>query len=311
MPLIDQVDPELLPQLEAPAATAVPISRETMGEVRALSEQRQKTKPVYGSTQSRKVTVEGRAGPVDLFIFETETTGKPKPCLLWLHGGGYIMGRAEDMWNGPLFAERAGCTVVSVKYRLAPEHPFPAGLEDAFAAMNWISDNAGTLNINPERIAVGGASAGAGLAAGLALYNRDRNGPQVAFQLLLYPMLDNLHDTPSGRLSDHPIWCRADSLAAWEMYLDGLPGTAASPYAAPARATEHSNLPPAFICVGEVDLFLDESQDYGRRLNKAGVDCEVKTYPGMFHGGEAAGSETAVGKRMIDDFVEALKMALT
>lgn len=305
MTQLDRVDPALLPQLDGPSRP--PISQETLPQVREISRQRSANAPAYGQTTPRRETI---SGDLDLYIFEPTPRTTPAPCLLWLHGGGYIMGQAADMWHGPLFAEQTGCVVVSVDYRLAPEHPFPAALIDAFAALNWLANNAAPLGIDPTRIAIGGASAGAGLAAGLALYTRDQGGPIPSFQLLLYPMLDNLHDTPSGRLADHPVWPRSDSLAAWELYLGGVPGRAASPYAAAARATDLAGLPPARIVVGEVDLFLDENASYAKRLTQAGVPVEFQTYPGMFHSGEVAGANTAIGKRMINDTVAALRVAM-
>ena len=122
-------------------------------------------------------------------------------------------------------------------------------------------------------------------------------------------MIDNLHDKASGRISDHPVWCLSDSLAAWDMYLDGTPGLNASPYAAPSRAHDLSGLPPAFLSVGDVDLFLDENVDYASRMKKSGGTCGIQTYPGVFHAAEVAGFDTLVGRRMIDDYVAALQAA--
>lgn len=303
---IDRVDPELRPNLPSAEEAGPPVSRQSLAEVRRESERRNDEKPAFGTTIPRVSSVPTQGGPLNLYVFKAKQSAKPMPCLLWFHGGGYIMGRGRDMWHGPLLAERAGCVVISVDYRLAPEHPHPAGIEDAFSALKWVHENAHELNIDPSRIAVGGASAGGGLAAGLALYNRDHENLPLAFQLLLYPMIDNLHDTPSGRLADHPSWRRSDSLAAWEMYLGGELGAKASPYAAPSRATDHSGLPPAYLCVGEVDLFLDENIEYANRLNGSKVTCEIRTYAGVYHGAEGAGAATKIGKAIIDDYVAAL-----
>ena len=177
---IDHVNSGLLPQLLTRCDLDLPITRRTLKAVRDRSSQRIATKPAFGTTAPRSEVIATPDGPVCLDILEPKGRSKCNPCLLWLHGGGYIMGQSKDMWNGPLFAEKTGCTVVSVDYRLAPEHPFPAGLNDAFSALNWVHNNADTLQIDPSRIAVGGASAGAGLAAGLALYTRDRGGPLSA-----------------------------------------------------------------------------------------------------------------------------------
>ena len=311
MSILQSVDPELRALL-VEDEEIIPITRHTLPSIRARSAERYQLRPVYGSTIPTKQTITSDGVDLDLFLFAPpQTTPAPRPCLIWLHGGGYIMGRADDMWNGPLFAEQANCLVISVDYRLAPEHPYPAGLHDAVAALDWAHTNAKDLNIDPNRIAVGGASAGAGLAAGLALYNRDLGNLPIAFQLLLYPMLDNLHDTASGQRPDHPIWNRADSLSAWEMYLNGTPRSGAPCYAAPSRVTDLSDLPTAMISVGDVDLFLDENIQYAQALRSHGVTCELRQYPGMIHAGEVAGHATKVGTAMIHDYVSALKQSFS
>ena len=230
-------------------------------------------------------------------------------AVLWIHGGGYILGAAEDD-RARLIAEHLGCTVVSVDYRLAPEHPFPAGVEDCYSSLVWMGQHAIDLHIDPARIAVGGASAGAGMAAGLALMNRDRGGPQLAFQLLLYPMIDNLHDTVSGQYIDHPVWNQQTSFNAWEMYLNGTPGVDASPYAAATRAADLAGLPPTYICVGSEDLFRDECIDYARRLIAAGVPSELAVFPGLFHGGDIFVPDARISQRLRQSFLQALADAL-
>ncbi|NRA87156.1 MAG: alpha/beta hydrolase fold domain-containing protein [Rhizobiales bacterium] len=201
--------------------------------------------------------------------------------ILWLHGGGFIMGQAEDDWFGPLFAELSNVTVVSVEYRLAPEHVFPAALNDTIAALGWVFDNVNMLNIDKNKISIGGASAGAGLAASAALLNRDKTKHPLEFQLLLYPMLDNLHDTESGRIVNHPVWNRQTSLNAWDMYLGKDHSKPVSSYASASRAKNLDNLPAAYIYVGDVDLFYDENFEYYRRLIKDGTVAEIFAYKGM------------------------------
>ncbi len=251
----------------------------------------------------------GPDGDVKLFIYQPVNEA-PRPGLLWIHGGGYVLGEGNDASVIP-FAEHAGCTVVSVDYRLAPEHPFPAGPEDCYAALLWMVENAAELGIDPDRIAIGGASAGGGMAAGVALMNRDRLGPDLKLQLLLYPMIDDTHDTPSGHWVQHPkVWNREVSLKAWQMYLgEGHQGEV-SPYAAAARAADLSDLPPAYICVGQADLFRDENIAYAGRLMAAGVPTELAVYPGMPHGGEAFNPMAAVSQQMRSGYYEALKRAL-
>jgi len=170
--------------------------------------------------------------------------------------------------------------------------------------------NGSELSIDPKRIVIAGQSAGAGMVAGLTIMNRDRNGPEPAFQILLYPMLDNLHDTPSGRLENHPIWNRQTSLNAWEMYLNGTPGKAASPYAAAARATDLSGLPPAYVAVGTQDLFRDECIDYANRLMAAGVLTELAVFPGIFHGADTLVPHAKICQRMNQSILEAFQNVL-
>ena len=195
-----------------------------------------------------------------------------------MHGGGYIVGRARADYHGVGFAENAGCTVVSVDYRLAPESTYKESIADCFAALNWMVGNAGDLGIDRARIAIGGGSAGGGLTAGLAHYNRDQGGPALTLQLMLYPMIDDRHDSPSGHEITHPkVWHRQVSLAAWKMYLGAEYGRdQVSPYAAAARAKDFSDLPPAFVTVGALDLFRDENIDYAQRLMAAGVPTDLQ-----------------------------------
>lgn len=311
MNTIDSVDPEFRKFLEEIPLEFTEITRQNLALVRETSEEQLDQRLRGGNVRAKKHTIETESGAVNLFVYQSENGSAEQPCLFWLHGGGYIMGRGEDDWFGPLFAERCNCTVVSVEYRLAPEHPYPAGIDDSFAALRWVAENCKNLSIDPKRIAIGGASAGGGLAAGLALLNRDRNGPEIMFQLLLCPMLDNLHATDSGQITDHPVWNQATSLNAWEMYLDGKPETDAPQYAAAARATDLSNLPPAFIPVGDVDLFRDECIEYANKLNASNVNADVRVYPGVYHGAEMSGFDTAIGKRMTDEYVNALTDAFT
>jgi len=255
-----------------------------------------------------ETSFEGPDGEVPLVIYQPPTEA-PRPGLLWLHGGGYVIGNAHDP-AAVLFAERTGCTVISVDYRLAPEYPFPAGPEDSYAALLWMVENAEALGIDPDNIAIGGSSAGGGMAAGVALMNRDRGGPDLKLQLLLYPMIDDTHETPSGHLVNYPkVWNRDVSLGAWRLYLGGAQGDDVSPYAAAARATDLSDLPPAYLCVGTADLFRDENIDYAKRLMQAGVPTELVVYPGMPHAGEAFNPMVDMCMRMSTGYVEALARA--
>lgn len=207
------------------------------------------------------------------------------PCLYWIHGGGFVMGdRAVDDAQLAGWVAEIGCVVVSVEYRLAPEHPYPLPLDDCYAGLTWVHDNAALLGIDLTRLGVGGTSAGGGLAASLSLLARDRGGFAIAFQLLDSPMLDDRRITPSSRLDDLAMWNKDSNAFGWRSYLGELFGTDQVPAtAAPARATDLSGLPPALVFVGAVDGFRDEDIDFATRLNQAGVACELHVYSGAPH----------------------------
>jgi acetyl esterase/lipase len=202
--------------------------------------------------------------------------------------------------------------VASVEYRLAPEHPFPAPVEDCYAALKWLAAHSSELGVNKSRIAIGGASAGGGLAAGLALLTRDRAEVEVAFQLLIYPMIDDRNITSASEtIPDTFVWTRENNLMGWRAYLGREPGGAdVSPYAAAARATDLRGLPPAYIPVGDLDLFLDENITYAQRLLAAGVPTELHVYPGAFHGFNGFVPGAAVSRRFNADRDHALKRML-
>ena len=207
-------------------------------------------------------------------------------AVVWLHGGGFVMGDldTEHPWASRLAAS-SGAVVISVGYRLAPENPHPAALDDAFAVLEWAAAHAVALGVDPERIAVGGHSAGGGLAAALALRARDEEGPRVCFQLLNQPGLDDRQDTWSVRNFTDTPWMNTRRISQiWDHYLGGRPAT---PYAAPARATDLSGLPPAYIATAEFCPNRDEDLDYAVRLLRAGVSVELHQWPGTFHGSQA------------------------
>ena len=209
------------------------------------------------------------------------------PAILYIHGGGFFVGSidTEHMGSAAL-ARELGVVAVSVEYRLAPEHPFPAGIEDCYAALVWLHDHADELGVDTARIAVNGGSAGGGLAAGLALLTRDRGGPALCFQYLGIPELDDRLETASmRRFTDTPMWSRPAAQKSWEWYLGDAHGRDdVSPYAAPARATDLAGLPPAYVSTMEFDPLRDEGIIYALRLLEAGVQVELHSYPGTFHG---------------------------
>jgi acetyl esterase len=229
-------------------------------------------------------------------------------AVVWLHGGGWVVGDldTEHPW-ATLLARRSGATVISVGYRLAPEHPFPAAHDDAYAVLTWTTEHAAELGIDPGRIAVGGHSAGGGLAAGIALRARDQQGPPIRFQLLNQPGLDDRLETWSARsFTDTPWWNRDKLAAAWRYYLGGAP---ASPYAAPARADDLSGLPPAYVATAEFCPNRDEDMIYALRLLQAGVSVELHQWAGTFHGSQAIQS-AEVSQRQVAELGAALRRAL-
>jgi triacylglycerol lipase len=243
------------------------------------------------------------AGPAD--------DGSHLPCVYAIHGGGYVMGSYDmedlrfDSWCRSL-----GVAGVSVEYRLAPETPYPGPLEDCYEGLLWVFANADRLGIDRDRIGICGTSAGGGLAAGLALLARDRGEVRPAFQMLIYPMLDDRQLTPSSSW-DVPIWSPANNEFGWRSYLGELYGTdRIPPYAAPARAEDLSGLPPASVWVGTADGFCDEDIAYAQRLNHAGVPTELHVYPGGPHGFEAFSANAPIARRCRRDMKEWLAAAL-
>lgn len=247
---------------------------------------------------------------VRIKIYEPRVKNHTLPGVLYIHGGGYILGSADMMdYTLQELVSELECVIVSVDYRLAPEHPFPAPLEDCYAALTWFSGNAEKLGSDSSRIAVFGPSAGGGLTAAVSLLARDRNGPPIMFQMPLYPMLDDqLLTKSSNEITDDRVWNKAKSQLGWEMYL-GEKGQE-SPYAAPARAADLSGLPPTYTCVGDLDPFRDETINYVSRLTQAGVPTEFHLYPGCFHGFEEYFPSAEVSQRVVKEYQTALKRAL-
>lgn len=234
---------------------------------------------------------------------------RARPAILHMHGGGYIFGAPE--MNSPLncrLVQEFGCVVVSVDYRLAPEAKFPTPVEDCYAALGWLHANATALNIDPSRIVIKGESAGGGLAAALALLARDRGQVPIAFQLLVYPMIDDRQPRTKTTHTGEFIWTAASNAFGWSSLLgDAAGGSDVSPYAAAARATNLDGMPPTFICVGALDLFLEENIDFAQRLLKADVPTELHVYPGAYHGFDIV-HEARTTKRFTSDCFEALSV---
>ncbi|MFI7320874.1 alpha/beta hydrolase [Streptomyces venezuelae] len=229
-------------------------------------------------------------------------------AVVWMHGGARVMGGldTEHPWAGRI-AAASGAVVVSVGYRLAPEHRFPAALEDAYAALEWTAEHASELGVDPARIAVGGHSSGGNLAAAVALWARDHDGPPICFQLLNEASLDDRLETWSARnFTDTPWATRANVAASWRHYLGSRTATQ---YAAPSRAADLSGLPPAYVATAEFDPNRDEDIAYAVRLLQAGVSVELHQWPGTFHGSQAILSAD-VSQRQLARLGEVLRRAL-
>lgn len=310
----DLVDPALLPGLDLmPAfelnAQSLPAIRQGMEQMTAMAPEPVGTGVTW--REDRVGAADGRSISVRIYT-PADGASAPLPAILHIHGGGYVMGSvATNHASNMLLAADVGAVVVSVDYRLAPETAAPGAVEDCYAALCWLRDQAVALGIDPERIAVRGESAGGGLAAALCLLARDRGGPAIAHQNLIYPMLDDR--TCITRLPDHLgafVWTPHANAFGWRSLLGQAPGGAdISPYAAPARAHDFSGLPPAFIAVGALDLFLVEDMDYARRLIEAGVATELHVHAGAYHGFDIL-PDAPASVRMKRDAIAALRRAL-
>lgn len=264
---------------------------------------------------SRDYFAPGPAGAPEVMvrIYQPVDRAALLPALLWIHGGGYVLGDVQsDDLKAKSLALALNCVVASVEYRLAPEHPFPAPLEDCYAALKWLAASVDQLGVNPARIAIGGASAGGGLAAGLGLLARDRGEVAICYQLLIYPMIDDSNVVQAGpNVPDAPVWTRANNLIGWRSYLQQEPGsTGVSPYAAAIRAEDVRGLPPTYIGVGTPDLFLEEDIAYARRLIHAGVPTELHVYADGFHGFDSFAPDSDAAQRFTAEYVRLLRCAL-
>jgi acetyl esterase/lipase len=233
----------------------------------------------------------------------------PGPAVLFFHGRGYIFGHI-DLFDGPVsrYVSASGVPFLSVEYRRAPEHPFPTPLEDAYAALRWINEHAAELDVDPDRIGVMGDSAGGGMAAALTILARERGGPKIARQILLMPMLDDRTRTPDPQIASNVLWSYDDSATAWPALLgDAAGGPDVPPTAAPARLEDATGLPPAYIEVGQIDVFRDEDLAYATKLSRAGVPVEFHLHPGAPHEFDSIAFESDVARRAIADRVRVLK----
>ena len=305
-PIAPPFDAELAPVL-APLREMMPgFNADTLPAMRRLTSDGIPGLPPVdltagGAIRVQELTVPGPAGDPDitLLVLSPAAGATNAPCIYHTHGGGMIIG---DRRTGiDLFLPHvvdSGAVVVSVEYRLAPEHPDPAPVEDCYAGLRWTAEHADELGIDPSRILISGASAGGGLAAGVALLARDRGGPALSHQVLICPMLDDRFTTHSSRMHDGTGgWDRNDNEFGWTSLLGERRGTDdVSPYAAPARATDLAGLPRTFLDVGSAETFRDEVLDYATRLSQAGVSVDLHMWGGGFHGFDMLVPQAAVSQ---------------
>ncbi|MBI3216343.1 MAG: alpha/beta hydrolase [Mycobacterium sp.] len=227
----------------------------------------------------------------------------PGSAVLYLHGGGMIVGLLPIYDSAARsYVAATGVPMLVVDYRIAPEYPHPTPVQDCYSALLWLAEHSTHLGVDPARIAVMGDSAGGGLAAGVALLARDRGGPALAQQLLIYPMLDDRTTTPDPQFPPVLTWNYDDNMTGWTALLGAdAGGPEVSMYAAPARAVDLAGLPATYIDVGEVDIFREENIDYARRLSLAGVPTELHVHPGCPHAFEAVAPDAAVSQRVFAD----------
>jgi acetyl esterase/lipase len=313
----DRLDPasraplEQLLQAIPGGFNAIPDITERRAMVRQLLQTMTADIPPNDRVVSEDRTIPGPEG-ADLHVriyTPAEATGVVLPGILYIHGGGMILGDLDgEHLRAEALCEAVNAVVVSTDYRKAPEDPYPAQVQDCFAALQWTAAHASELDIDAGRLAVYGGSAGGNLAIATTMMARDNGGPAIHFLMAPYPMLDDRNVTPSSHeVTEVGIWDRAGNIEAWQWFLGGRTADA---YAAPARATDLSGLPPTFIDVGEMDLFRDEDVDFVARLVQAGVPTEFHLYPGAYHASEVFAPDAELSRRIVTTRVEALRRAL-
>ncbi|HMP26230.1 MAG TPA: alpha/beta hydrolase [Saprospiraceae bacterium] len=310
--ILKLIDPEILEgmkQLPAELAQGGPIEQ-SYPSIRELLK-RMESAPFESTTmtmEERQVNSQGR--DIRVLIYKPKDMNQHSGiCVYWIHGGGNVLGTPREDDIAAIFVDNLKCTMVSADYKVAPEHQHPEGMEDCYAGLVWTAQHAEELGFDKNKIAVCGESAGGGMAARTVLLNRERKEVDIAFQLLKCPMLDNTHDTPSGRLSGYLGWDRDSSLWAWNAYLGGDLGKEATPLQSPSRATDLSGLPPTFLYVGAVELFRDEVIAYAQQLMKDGVPTELYVAPGVLHGGERMAPNAKIAQTAHHLMVDAVKRA--
>jgi len=315
-----QIDPQVLAELAPVMAAAAGREPPPVGDV---ATRRANARELFGRLDIARsapdgVEVQGFTVDADdgaaltLSWYQPAGVDPSGSAVLYLHGGGMIYGMGElgALYDGLArrYVAESQVPLLLVDYRTAPEFPHPVPLQDCFAALVWLADHADELGVDPARVAVMGDSAGGGLAAAVCLMARDRGGPAVALQVLVYPMLDDRTTVPDPELVPFVTWTYDDNATGWGALLgDSAGGDGVSAYAAPARATDLSLLPPTYIDVGDLDIFRDENVVYARRLAATGIATELHVHPGCPHAFEGLAPNAAVSRRVITERVRRLR----
>ncbi|ONI77582.1 alpha/beta hydrolase [Kribbella sp. ALI-6-A] len=310
------LDPEvaraMAPMGEAMAGTTPPAVGDVDGR-RALWEPildaAGKAQPIPDDVTTHDYVATTDDGAQLTMRWYTKSGSTPGSAVLFFHGGGYLFGHIEH-FDGPVsrYVSASGVPMLSVEYRRAPEHPHPAPVEDAYTALTWLDAHASELGVDRERIGVMGDSAGGGLAAALSLLSRERGGPHIARQILLMPMLDDRNTNPDPHVAPLAIWSYDDSRTAWPALLGDAAGGPGVPVtAAPARLEDATGLPPAYLEIGQIDAFRDETAAYAITLSRAGVPVEFHLHPGVPHEFDSIAFEADVSRRAIADRIRVLK----
>lgn len=310
--VLDQMAPLLAAVGEAEAAPVGDVESRRVSGHRMFDAVAAGWRPPAGVEVTRHGLTTDDGAHIDLAWYHQPAAEAPGSAALYLHGGGMIFGLEHVGAVYDLvvrdYVAASGVPLLLVDYRVAPEHRHPIPVEDCFCALRWLSDNAAMLGVDPDRIAVMGDSAGGGLAAGVSLLARDRSGPAIAQQLLVYPMLDDRTATPDPHIEPFLTWTYDDNVTGWGALLGRDAATDAAPaYAAPARAEDLSGLPETYLDVGDLDIFRNENIAYARRLADAGVPTELHVYPGCPHAFEVLARSAAVSQRVLADRVRRLR----
>ncbi|HET9875528.1 MAG TPA: alpha/beta hydrolase [Mycobacterium sp.] len=315
-----QIDPQVLAELTPLLAAGAGAPRPAVGDIatrrinaRRMFDQLAAARPPVPEVEVAQYRATAQDGAtVPLRWYRPADVPAPGSAALYLHGGGMIYGLSDlgALYDSAVrgYVAASGVPILLVDYRISPEFPHPTPLHDCYAGLVWLAEHADELGVEPTRVAVMGDSAGGGLAAGLCLLARDRGGPPIAQQLLIYPMLDDRTSVPDPQLVPFLTWTYDDNVTGWQALLGERLGTAGvPPYAAAARATDLSGLPAAYLDVGALDIFRDEVASYARALARGGVATELHMHPGCPHAFELVAPGAAVSRRAIADRVRRLQ----